>query len=56
MLTKVKEYLPTQLMNAGELLSGAGNVEDYNLAIAICVIWFVVNVLGAVVLFNRKNL
>lgn len=56
MLTKVKEYLPTQLMNAGELLSGAGIVEDYNLAIAVCAIWIVVNVLGAVVLFNRKNL
>ena len=56
MLTKVKEYLPTQLMNAGGLLSGVGTVSDYNWAIVVCVIWTVVNIWGAVVVFNRKVL
>ena len=56
MLVKWKEYLPTYLMNAGELLSGVGEVSDYKWALGICGIGAIVNIVGAVVLFNRKNL
>ncbi|MBQ3599931.1 MAG: ABC transporter permease subunit [Lachnospiraceae bacterium] len=55
MLTKIKEYLPTQLMNAGELLGGIGNIDGYYWAIVVCMVWAVLNIGGAVLLFNRKN-
>lgn len=56
MLTKVKECFPTQFISAGTLLTGAGVVEDYYQTIVVCVIWAVINIFGAVVLFNRKSL
>lgn len=56
MLSKIKEYLPTQLMSAGDLLSGAANAEEYYFSIAFCVIVVIGNGMLAVLLFNRKNL
>ena len=56
MLVKWKEYLPTYLMNAGQLLSGVGTVGDYKWVLGICVVSAILNITGAVVLFNRKNI
>ena len=55
MLSKIKEYLPTQLIGAGELLSG-GNVSDYHCAIAVCTVWAVINIGVGVLVFNRRNI
>ena len=56
MLSKIKEYLPTQLLSAGDLLSGKGNTGDYSFGIAFCVIAAVLNIAVAVLVFNRRNL
>lgn len=56
MLSKIKEYLPTQLMSAGDLLGGGGNIGEYHYGIVFCVIVAVVNMAVAVILFNRRNL
>lgn len=56
MLSKIKEYLPTQLMSAGDLLSDVGNTGDYTVGIAVCIVGAVVNIVVAVFVFNRRNL
>lgn len=56
MLSKIKEYLPTQLMSAGDLLGGTGNVGEYYYGIVFCSIVAIVNVVAAVFVFNRRNL
>lgn len=56
MLSKLKEYLPTTLVGAGELLSGVGSVVDYKLSIIVSLVLVVVNISVSVVLFNKKSL
>ena len=51
----IKEYLPTNLMNASGLLSGAGKAGDYKWALVIVSILSVVNIVMAMVMFNRKK-
>ena len=51
-----EEFLPTHLLKAGELLNGLAKVEDYYGAILVCGIWAIVNLIGSVILFNRKSL
>ncbi|MGN0155378.1 MAG: ABC transporter permease subunit [Lachnospiraceae bacterium] len=55
MLPDIKEYLPTCLMGASGLLSGAGETGDYTWALIIAAGLTVVQLIIAVMAFNRKN-
>ena len=55
MLPDLKEYLPTYLMGASGLLSGAGKAGDYTIALAMAGGLTVVQLILAVLVFNRKN-
>lgn len=55
MLSKIKEYLPTQLMGAGALLA-SGSASDYYWSIAVCIFGSFLNIGAGILLFNRKNL
>lgn len=56
MLSKIKEYLPTQLISAGNLLSGTGSTSEYFWGIGVCVVGAIVNIVLAVLVFDRRNL
>lgn len=56
LLSELKEWLPVQLMNAGGLLTGKGGIEDYRGALIVSGVMVVVNVLGAVLVFDRRDL
>ena len=55
MLPDVKEYLPTYLMGASGLLSGTGEVGDYMIALMVTAGLTVVQLVVAVLVFNRKD-
>ena len=55
MLPDLKEYLPTYLMGASGLLSGAGEAGDYTTALAVAAGLTVVQFVAAVLVFNRKD-
>ena len=55
MVPKLTEYLPTQLMSAGTLLSGAMNTNDFTASLVITISLICVNFIIAVVVFNRKR-
>lgn len=50
----VREYLPTQLLAAAPLLTGAAVPEDFGAAAAVTALLAVMNSLAAVICFNRK--
>ena len=51
----VKEYLPTYLMGASGLLSSVGEAWDYRTALVVTVGLTVVQLVAAVMVFNRKD-
>ena len=55
MLPDLKEYLPTYLMGASGLLSGAGEAGDYTAALVVAAGLTVVQLVVAVLVFNRKD-
>ena len=55
MLPDLKEYLPTCLMGASGLLSGAGEAGDYTAALVVAAGLTVVQLVVAVLVFNRKD-
>ena len=55
MLPDVKEYLPTYLIGASGLLSGVGEAGDYRTALVVTVGLTVVQLVVAVLVFNRKD-
>lgn len=55
MLPDVKEYLPTYLMGASGLLSGAGTSGAYTSALVLSAGLTVVQLVVAVLVFNRKH-
>lgn len=55
MLPYLKEYLPTYLMGASGLLSGAGEAGDYTTALVVASGLTVVQLVFAVLMFNRKD-
>lgn len=56
LLTKLKEFLPSTLAEAGELLSGLGSVGEYKISIIVSLVLAVVNISASVVFFNKKSL
>ena len=55
MLPDLKKYLPTHLMGASGLLSGTGEAGDYMTALFVAVGLTVVQLIVALLVFNRKN-
>lgn len=55
MLPDLKEYLPTYLMGASGLLSGSGETGDYMTALVVAAGLTVVQLVLAVLVFNRKD-
>ena len=53
LLPEVKKYLPAQLMDSSNLLTPAGNMADYGFAVAVTIAFSVLNVIIAIVLFNK---
>lgn len=56
LLADFKEWLPVQLMNAGGLLTGNGGIEDYRGALVVSGVMAVLDILGAVLVFDRRDL
>lgn len=56
LLSKINEFLPTNLVSAGDMLNGAEKAGDYKAAIIVSIVLTVINIVGAVGLFNRKAL
>lgn len=54
LIPKMKEYVPTFLMNSNALLTGELGSDKYLIAIAITCFLIVVNVILSVLIFNRK--
>lgn len=55
MLPDLKKYFPTYLMGASGLLSGTGETGDYTTALVVAAGLTVVQLVVAVLVFNRKN-
>lgn len=51
----IKEYLSVQLMVSQELLVGVGKVADYRWAILITCVWIVLDIIAAMMCFDRKE-
>lgn len=56
LLTKIKDWLPTGLLQASELLSGVGCGGDYKVSIIVSVILVIINICMSVLVFNKKTL
>ena len=55
MLPDLKEYLPSYLMSASGLLSGAGEAGDYTTALLVAAGLTVIQLVVAILVFNRKD-
>ena len=55
MLPDLKEYLPSYLMSASGLLSGAGEAGDYMTALLVAAVLAVIQLVVAILVFNRKD-
>ena len=55
MLPDLKEYLPSYLMSASGLLSGAGEAGDYTTALLVAAVLAVIQLVVAILVFNRKD-
>ena len=55
MLPDLKEYLPYYLMSASGLLSGAGEAGDYTTALLVAAVLAVIQLVVAILVFNRKD-
>ena len=51
----MKKYLPTELMNASELLYGVGEKNDYMFSIGIAIGLSVIQFIIAVALFHKRT-
>lgn len=56
MIPKIKEYLPTTLMDGYSLTKGVTAVEDYIVSIIVAVIIGVVSYVASILMFNKKSL
>lgn len=55
LLPAVQEYLPVRLLSSSGLLTGAAGSGDFGIAALVTGLTMILAYLGAVVLFNRKN-
>ena len=56
LLSEIKKYLPIQLMEAGGLLTGNGEIGNYQMALFVTGVLSLVNVVAGGWGFNRRNL
>lgn len=56
LLPEIKKYLPAQLMDSSNLLTSGGNMEDYVWAVSVTIVLSVLNVIIAIVLFNKREI
>ena len=56
LLPKLKEYVPTMLMNGTQLIYGTNAAEDYNTAIIITIVLCILCFGASIPLFNKKQL
>lgn len=56
LIAKLKEYVPTFLMNSGEMLLGKTDIGRYLTAIIITAALILLNIVLSVVIFNRKHM
>lgn len=52
---RVQEYMPSRLLGASALLSGAAKAEMYGKAVAVTVILCVAGILGGIVILDRRQ-
>lgn len=56
MIPKIKEFMPSYLMETADLLMGTNSTNDYFSAIVITLILIAVNIFISVVFFNKKDI
>ena len=55
-LPDIKQYLPIKLLDASGLLSQVGTVGDFELSIGVTIGLCVIQVIGAMVIFDRRKI
>lgn len=55
-LPKLKEYMPEQLSVSAELLYNRAEQADYLPALIVTVVLFVINIVAAIISFNKSNI
>lgn len=55
-IQKVKKFLPIKLFDSADLLSGTREASEYLYAIAVLILLAIVNIITAVIQFNKKNI
>lgn len=55
-LPDIKSYLPTKLLDVSGLLSGIGEIGDYSLSIGITMGISIIQLIVAIILFNKKKI
>lgn len=56
LIPAVKEVLPTQLLNGAPLLAGTASIWEYAAAATVTVLFSIVNLTAAVLIWNRRAL
>ena len=56
MIPKIKEYLPTMLMDTMSLTTGAENVSVYTIAMIVAIVFSVVCLVWSLFVFNKKDI
>ncbi|WP_100065423.1 ABC transporter permease subunit [Miniphocaeibacter massiliensis] len=56
LIPMLKEYVPTYLMNSGELLLGTVKTSSYTISIIITSLLIIFNIILSILTFNKKSL
>lgn len=56
LIPQVKMYVPAYLLKSMDLLTGTSHANDYFAAVAVTLIFIVVNIAGSVAVFNRRDI
>ena len=56
LLPDIKGYLPTKLLDASGLLADVGEVGDYTISIWITIVISVIQLVIAMMVFNKKKI
>lgn len=55
-LPKIDIYMPTYLLDSSKLLINGGSILEYRLAVVITILFVIINIVAAVICFNRKSI
>lgn len=56
LLPDLTKYLPAQLINSPELLTGTGKIWEYSTAMLITIVLAILNIAAAVISFNKQEM